>query len=68
MHLDSFIKQTAGGQLVTIVKEHYVREDIECASIYLTFGQKASLAAVLQLHSKLLGAGRAVRWLSLIHI
>lgn len=32
MHLDSFIKQTAGGQLVTIVKEHYVRDDIECAS------------------------------------
>lgn len=35
MHLDSFIKQTAGGQLLTIVKEHYVREDIECGSVWL---------------------------------
>jgi exosome complex exonuclease DIS3/RRP44 len=32
MHLDSFIKQTAGGQLLTIVKEHYLRDDIEYES------------------------------------
>jgi hypothetical protein len=29
-HLETFVKQTAAGQLITIVKEHYVREDIEC--------------------------------------
>lgn len=37
MILDSFVKQTAGGQLLTVVKEHYLRDDIEYVSLCMDY-------------------------------
>ena len=31
LHLKAFVKKTAGGQIHRVVKEHYVRDDIEYA-------------------------------------
>lgn len=36
LHLKAFVKKTAGGQIHRVVKEHYVRDDIEC--VQFNFG------------------------------
>ena len=48
LHLKAFVKKTAGGQVHRIVKEHYVRDDIECALCCTTFAVIAQYMPMLR--------------------